>query len=56
MYAASYANFQQAKQTLTEIPAANGLQACVDCGACQAQCSRRVQISRRLQELKTIFA
>jgi predicted aldo/keto reductase-like oxidoreductase len=56
MYAASYANFQQAKQILMEIPTASGLRACVDCSACQAQCLRRVQISRRLQELKTIFA
>lgn len=55
MYAASYGNFAQARQVLAEIPAGRGLQACGDCGECQAACRGRVNIPRRIEELKTIF-
>jgi hypothetical protein len=56
MYAASYGNFAQARRVLEEIPAGRGLDACRDCAACAAVCSGRVQIGRRIEELKTIFA
>jgi predicted aldo/keto reductase-like oxidoreductase len=56
MYAANYANFQQARLTLDGIPPASGLRACADCASCQARCVRHVQIPRRVHELKTIFA
>lgn len=56
MYAASYGNFLQARQTLAEIQPQAGLKNCVDCQECQAACVRGVGIARRLQELKTIFA
>lgn len=56
MYAASYGNFAQARRVLEEIPAGRGLDACRDCATCGAFCSGKVQIARRLAELKSIFA
>jgi uncharacterized protein len=56
MYASSYGNFLQARQVLAEIPDSRGLKNCVDCGTCRAACVRGVGISRRMEELKTIFA
>jgi len=56
MYAAVYNNFLQARQVLSEIPLDRGLQVCRQCASCQAECSRRVRIDRRIAELKTIFA
>ena len=57
MYAASYGNFLQARQTLAEIQPEAGLKNCVDCHqGCKAACVRGVCIARRLEELKTIFA
>jgi aryl-alcohol dehydrogenase-like predicted oxidoreductase len=56
MYAASYGNFAQARAVLAEIPAGRGLDACRDCAACAAACRGSVQVGRRVEELKTIFA
>lgn len=55
MYAASYGNFAHARQVLADIPTDRGLSACADCGRCQAECRSRVDIPRRIGELKTIF-
>ncbi|MCU0237349.1 MAG: aldo/keto reductase [Acidobacteria bacterium] len=56
MYAADYGNFMEMRRALDEIPSNRGLQACVDCGECTANCVRGVQIARRLGELQAIFA
>ncbi len=56
MYAADYGNFMEMRRALDEMPAGRGLQACAVCSACTATCVRGVQVSRRLEELKTIFA
>ncbi|MBN2206624.1 MAG: aldo/keto reductase [Candidatus Aminicenantes bacterium] len=56
MYAAAYGNFGHARQVLAEIPAGRGLDACRDCSTCLASCRGRVNIDRRINELKTIFA
>ncbi|MEW6367244.1 MAG: aldo/keto reductase [Acidobacteriota bacterium] len=56
MYAACYSNFQQARATLDEIPAGRGLSSCSSCDTCTARCANRVDIARRLDELKVIFA
>jgi len=56
MYAADYNNFLQARQVLAEIRPEAGLKNCVDCHECKAACVRGVRISRRLEELKVIFA
>jgi len=55
MYAASYGNFAHARQVLGDIPTDRGLAACADCSSCPAKCRGRVDISRRIGELKTIF-
>jgi predicted aldo/keto reductase-like oxidoreductase len=56
MYAADYGNFSEMRRALDEIPAGRGLKACADCRECTAACVRRVQVARRLEELKAIFA
>ncbi len=55
MYAASYGNFTQARQVLAEIPAERGLEACGACETCVAACRGRVDIGRRIGQLKSIF-
>jgi len=56
MYAACYSNFYQARDTLDEIPGGKGLDACVSCETCRAHCVNRVDIGKRIEELKTIYA
>ncbi|HEX7503058.1 MAG TPA: aldo/keto reductase, partial [Acidobacteriota bacterium] len=56
MYAADYGNFSEMRRTLDELPMARGLQNCADCRECRASCARGVRITRRLEELKSIFA
>jgi len=55
MYAACYANFYQSRDTLDEIAMGKGLDSCVLCGTCQAKCVNRVDIPRRISELKVIY-
>lgn len=56
MYAACYGNFFLARDTLDEIPKEKGLAACKSCETCTARCVRLVDIPRRLQELRLIYA
>jgi predicted aldo/keto reductase-like oxidoreductase len=56
MYATQYGNLIQARVTLTDIPAGQGLGACADCSACSAACAHSVDIARRISELKEIYA
>ncbi len=56
MYAAQYANFQHARQTLNDIPKQNGLANCLLCTTCTAECANTVDIGRRIDELKLIYA
>jgi len=55
MYATCYSNFSQARDALDEIPRRKGLDACVSCETCRANCVNRVDIGRRIDELKTIY-
>ncbi|MCK4835718.1 MAG: aldo/keto reductase [Candidatus Aminicenantes bacterium] len=55
MYAACYSNFYHARDTLDDIPVEKSLQACVSCGKCVAECANRIDITRRIDELKTIY-
>ncbi len=55
MYAASYGNFTHARQVLSEIPSDRGLEACGECKKCLAVCRGRVDIGRRIDQLKSIF-
>lgn len=56
MYAAQYANFHHARMTLDEIPKQAGLLACKSCDSCLAQCVNSVDIARRIDELKLMYA
>ncbi len=55
MYAACYANFEQARATLEEIPAYAGLKNCSDCSQCSARCVNNVRIGERIADLKTTY-
>ncbi|MBC7350275.1 MAG: aldo/keto reductase [Candidatus Aminicenantes bacterium] len=56
MYAASYGNLYQARETLDSLEASRSIKACADCSGCAARCVRGVNIARRLDELKTLLA
>jgi len=56
MYAANYANFDQARATFDEVPAASSLANCDGCAACSARCVNRVVIADRIADLKTMYA
>ncbi len=56
MYMASYGNFHQARYTLDSIQKDRSLSACKSCTTCTARCSRDVNISRRIDEIKTLYA
>ena len=56
MYAASYANFEQARATFNEIPENAGLKNCTDCAHCSARCVNNVRIGEQIAELKSIYA
>jgi heterodisulfide reductase subunit C len=56
MYAANYANFEQARTTFEEVPAQASLQNCASCADCAARCANNVRIGDRIADLRTIFA
>lgn len=56
MYAFSYGNPGHARQTLDIIPAGRGLDLCRDCDNCRAGCAGRVQVARRIGQLKEAYA
>jgi uncharacterized protein len=54
-YAAAYGNFTAARECLDSIPAGDGLSVCRSCGECVARCVNRVDIGRRIGDLRTIY-
>jgi len=56
MYAFSYGNPIQARETLDGTDGRPGLDTCRNCEACRAACSGNVQIGRRIEQLKQAFA
>ena len=56
MYAAQYADFYLARETLKSIPKENGLNPCKDCSSCIAQCANSVDIPFKIGELKLMYA
>ncbi len=56
MYAANYANFDQARATFDEIPARASLGNCTSCAECSARCANRVVIAERISDLKAMYA
>jgi predicted aldo/keto reductase-like oxidoreductase len=51
-----YPNVFQAREALGSLPAERGLGPCLSCGSCLARCSGRVDIGRRIEELKIHLA
>jgi predicted aldo/keto reductase-like oxidoreductase len=56
MYAANYANFEQARATFEEIPAEASLGMCANCASCTARCVNNVRIGERVADLKAMYA
>lgn len=56
MYATCYGNFYQARDTLESIPDSQSLPACTSCTMCTARCVNRIDIARRIEELKLMYA
>jgi len=56
MYSAQYGDFHLARMALDEIPKGKGLQTCVTCTSCVAECANSVDISSRIDELKLMYA
>ena len=54
MYAVQYSNFGLARETLSGLARAKGLDACAACASCRATCRRSVNIARKISELKEI--
>jgi uncharacterized protein len=54
MYALQYGNNQQAQVTLAAVPKENGLDICRTCASCRAACANTVNITRKINALKTI--
>jgi predicted aldo/keto reductase-like oxidoreductase len=51
-----YPNVFQARETLESLPAGRGLATCLSCESCQATCRGRVDIGKRIEQLKVHFA
>ncbi len=51
-----YPNVFEAKAALESLPAGRGLDRCASCDSCQAKCRGRVDIGRRIDQLKVHFA
>lgn len=51
MYVKGYGNYIQARDTIAEIPAKHGLNACADCSTCTASCRTGINISSRINTL-----
>lgn len=51
-----YPNVFQAKDTLASLPSGRGLDRCVSCDSCQARCRGRIDIGKRIEQLKLHFA
>jgi len=56
MYATAYGNLYEARETLDSLNPERSIQACLDCQSCLARCVRGVNIRRRVEELKVLFA
>ncbi|MFB3854917.1 MAG: aldo/keto reductase [Vicinamibacterales bacterium] len=56
MYAANYANFEQARATFEEIPEAASLGNCAACERCSARCRDTVRIGERVRDLRAMYA
>lgn len=54
MYAVQYRNMGVARQTLASAAPGRGLDACAGCESCSVNCRNKVQIGRKIEELKAL--
>lgn len=54
MYAVQYRNMGVARQTLASAAPGRGLDACAACESCSVNCRNKVQIGRKIEELKAL--
>ena len=54
MYATQYRNASLARDTIAGIAAGRGLDACADCESCRLACRNRVQIGKKIAQLRTM--
>ena len=55
MYLTCYGNLSQARDTIDDMPESRGLKACAECETCLAACAHRIDIARRIDDLKTTY-
>jgi len=55
MYAAQYANFAHARQTLDDMPMGQSIFACGACTECTARCSNPINIGSRIDTLESMY-
>ncbi|MFW6160930.1 MAG: 4Fe-4S dicluster domain-containing protein, partial [Acidobacteriota bacterium] len=51
MYAMSYGNYVQARDTITGLPDKHGLNECITCSSCTASCRTGININSRINTL-----
>jgi predicted aldo/keto reductase-like oxidoreductase len=56
MYAAEYGNVHHARHTIDIISEGRSIDQCTSCAACSARCVHAVDIARRIDELKSLYA
>jgi len=56
MDAACYGNFEAARRTLDSVGGKNSIERCLSCTECRAACAHRIDIARRISDLKTLWA
>jgi uncharacterized protein len=56
MYAAEYGNVHHARHTIDTIADERSIAQCVSCTVCSARCVHTVNIARRVDELKSLYA
>lgn len=55
MYAAGYANFFQAGETMSEIDPSRGLSNCSDCTECRVRCRYVVDVPANINDLRALY-
>jgi uncharacterized protein len=56
MYLVQYANLYEARSTFNSIESERNIDNCKNCSSCNAICNNKINISERINDLKTIFA
>ncbi len=55
LYATIYGNFHAAREAMKEIPHKKSFTNCLSCSDCRAVCANRIDIAKRVEDLRTIY-